>query len=124
KRNRVGSIAVALVLLLTSVIVGEQVARAETPEALDEAKKYFETGVGYLDDPDGERVEEAYHAFRRAYELSKSPKVLGNIGLCAMRLERDGEAIDAYSEYLELPDIDAEERAQIEKDLRALSTSV
>jgi hypothetical protein len=91
---------------------------------VDEAKKYFETGVGYLDDPDGERIEEAYHAFRRAYDLSKSPKVLGNIGLCAMKLERDGEAIDAYSEYLRLPDIDPDERAQIERDLRALSTSM
>jgi hypothetical protein len=89
-----------------------------------EARKYFEMGVGYLDDPDGERVEEAYHAFKRAYELSKSPKVLGNVGLCAMKLERDGEAIDAYSEYLRLPEIDPDERAQIERDLRALSASV
>ena len=116
---------VASILSMTSIVVGARTAhaQAQADEAADEAKKYFETGVGYLEDPDGERIEEAYYAFKRAYDLSKSPKVLGNIGLCAMRLERDGEAIDAYTEYLKLPDIDADERAQIERDLRSLSTS-
>src|SRR5438093_310126 len=90
----------------------------------DAARKHFKAGVAYLQDPDGERYEEAYSEFKVAYELSNSPKVLGNIGLCAMKLERDDEAIAAYARYLaEVADIDPEERAQIKRDLETLSES-
>lgn len=91
----------------------------------DEAKSHFAAGVTLLQDPEGEKVEEAYREFRTAYDLSNSPKILGNMGFCAMRLERDGEAIDAYSRYLrEVPDIDADERAQIVRDLQTLTVGV
>jgi hypothetical protein len=105
---------------------GSAVADDETPtEADEEARKHFKAGVAFLQDPEGERFEEAYAQFKRAYELSKSPKVLGNMGLCAMKLERDGEAIDAYTRYLrDVSDIDPEERAQIERDLETLKASV
>jgi hypothetical protein len=90
-----------------------------------EARRQFQAGVNLLDDPDGARYEEAYHAFQKAYALSKSPKVLGNIGFCSMKLERDGEAIDAYSAYLrDSKDIDPRERAQIERDLATLASTV
>jgi hypothetical protein len=88
----------------------------------DEARSHFAAGVSLLQDPEGEKVEEAYREFRTAYDISGSPKILGNMGFCAMRLERDGEAIDAYTRYLrEVPDIDAEERAQIVRDLQTLT---
>ena len=91
----------------------------------DEARTHFAAGVSLLQDPEGEKVEEAYREFRTAYDLSNSPKILGNMGFCAMRLERDGEAIDVYSRYLrEVPDIDADERAQIVRDLQTLSVGV
>ncbi|MBS2016023.1 MAG: hypothetical protein JST00_24285 [Deltaproteobacteria bacterium] len=91
----------------------------------EEAKRHFAAGVTLLQDPEGEKVEEAYREFRTAYDLSSSPKILGNMGFCAMRLERDGEAIDAYSRYLrEVPDIDADERAQIVRDLQTLTVGV
>lgn len=91
----------------------------------EQARKHFAAGVALLQDPDGEKVEEAYREFKTAYDLSHSPKVLGNMGLCAMRLERDGEAIDAYSQYLrEVKDIDPDERAQIVRDLETLSVGV
>lgn len=62
---------------------------------------------------------------KSAYDLSGSAKILGNMGFCAMRLERDGEAIDAYSRYLrEVTDIDPEERAQIVRDLQTLTVGV
>src|SRR5204862_2185311 len=62
---------------------------------------------------------------KKPYDISQSPKMLGNMGFCAMRLERDGEAIDAYSRYLrEVPDIDADERAQIVRDVQTLSVGV
>ena len=91
----------------------------------EEARTHFAAGVSLLQDPEGEKVEEAYREFKTAYDVSGSPKILGNMGFCAMRLERDGEAIEAYSRYLrEVPDIDAEERAQIVRDLQTLTVGV
>lgn len=91
----------------------------------EEARTHFAAGVALLQDPEGEKVEEAYREFQKAYEISASPKILGNLGFCAMRLERDGEAIEAYSRYLrEVPDIDADERAQIVRDLQTLTVGV
>jgi hypothetical protein len=95
-----------------------------TDAAMIEGRKHFLAGVSLIEDPDGARYEEAYHAFQKAYALSRSPKVLGNIGLCSLKLERDGEAIDAYTAYLrESPDVHPEERAQIERDLNTLSSN-
>lgn len=91
----------------------------------EEARRHFAAGVSLLQDPEGEKVEEAYREFRTAYDVSGSPKILGNMGFCAMRLERDGEAIEAYSRYLrEVPDIDPDERAQIVRDLQTLTVGV
>jgi hypothetical protein len=100
-------------------------AASAAPAISDQARQHFNAGVALLQDPEGEKVEEAYRQFRTAYDLSGSPKILGNMGFCAMRLERDGEAIDAYSRYLrEVSDIDAEERAQIVRDLQTLTVGV
>lgn len=115
------SLCVALGLAFA---VHASTARAEGGAADEEARKHFKVGISYLQDPEGERFEEAYGEFKRAYELSQSPKVLGNMGLCAMKLERDGEAINSYTRYLrEVPDIEPDERAQIERDLPALEAS-
>ena len=90
-----------------------------------EARAHFEAGVTLLQDPDGARYEEAYREFLIAHEQSRSPRVLGNVGLCAMKLERDAEAIDAYSRYLEeVGDIDPVEREQIRRDLVTLKSGV
>jgi hypothetical protein len=91
----------------------------------EDARTHFAAGVALLQDPEGEKVEDAYREFQKAYEISASPKILGNLGFCAMRLERDGEAIEAYSRYLrEVPDIDTDERAQIVRDLQTLTVGV
>jgi hypothetical protein len=116
-------------LLLGFAAVGVLVtanARAEEPAATsDDAKQHFNAGVALLQDPEGEKVEQAYREFKTAYDLSGSPKILGNMGYCAMRLERDGEAIDAYSRYLrEVANIDPDERAQIVRDVQTLSVGV
>jgi hypothetical protein len=98
---------------------------APTPEQMAEARKEFEAGVSLLEDPDGAKYEEAYRAFKRAYSLSQSPKVLGNIAFCAMHLERDGEAIAAYTRYTkEVNDISERERAQIQRDLATMTATV
>jgi hypothetical protein len=94
-------------------------------EPSEEARKYFQTGVELLQDPDGARYEEAFKAFRRAYEISPSWKILGNLGLTALKLERSTEAILAYERYLSEggTQIDPSERAQIKRDLDVTRTS-
>lgn len=127
---RRGLSAIALAALL-----GSSSAWAQAPESKpstkpgaaisEQAKEHFRAGVSLLQDPEGERVEEAYREFKTAYEISGSAQILGNMGFSAMRLERDGEAIDAYSRYLrEVPDIDPDERAQIVRDLQTLTVGV
>jgi hypothetical protein len=112
---------VAIVLLALTTVFVMPAASAAGAEITPKARALFKTGVELLEDPDGPRYEDAYRAFKSAYEESPSPRILGNLGLCAMKLERDGEAIEAYRRYLiEADEIDAEERAQIQKDLRLL----
>lgn len=90
----------------------------------EEARQHFKAGVNLLNDPDGARYEEAYREFKAAYAASPSWKILGNLGLCAMKLERDGEAIDAYEKYLAEggKEVDPAEQAQIKTDLTTLRT--
>jgi hypothetical protein len=89
--------------------------------AKEEARLHFKAGVILLQDPEKPRYEEALTEFTRAYDLVHSPTILGNIGLCAMKLERDAEAIDAYSRYLAaVNDLTPSERAQTERDLVTL----
>lgn len=92
----------------------------------DSARAHFNAGVNLLQDPDGARYEEAYREFKAAYADSPSWKMLGNLGLAAMKLERDGEAIEAYEKYLSEggSELDPEERSQIERDLATLSAGV
>ena len=134
RHNRTARLGVTL-LLATLASTGV-VHAGELPSAADgspaaheramgEARRQFQAGVNLLDDPDGAKYEEAYSAFKKAYELSQSSKVLGNIGFCAMHLERDGEAIDAYTKYLgETLDVPERERVQIQKDLATMSSTV
>jgi hypothetical protein len=90
-----------------------------------EAREHFAAGVRLLQDPDGARYEDAYREFRAAYAASPSPKILGNIGFSAMKLERDAEAIAAYGRYLaEVPDVDADEREQIRRDVDTMRTGL
>ncbi len=117
-------ILLAVALALGGGLVAAPARGDDTPIS-EEARAHFKAGVNLLQDPDGERVEDAYREFKAAYAVSASSKILGNIGYCAMRLERDGEAIDAYSRYLrDVKDIDAEERAQITRDLSTLQVGL
>jgi hypothetical protein len=95
-------------------------------EITPKAREYFKAGVSYLKDPDGARYEEAYQAFKAAYAESPSWKILGNLGIAAMKLERDKEAIDAFERYLKEggTELDEAERAQFQRDLETLRSSV
>lgn len=101
-------------------------ALAEDVVITPEAKAHFQAGVSFIDDPDGARYEEAYREFKAAYGISPSWKILGNLGLSAMKLERDGEAIQAFKRYLSEggDQIEADEKAQVERDVRTLETGV
>jgi hypothetical protein len=118
-RALVGSSALAFILAASS-------AHAQDVQVSDSARQHFKTGVAYLKDPDGARYEEAYREFRAAYADSPSWKILGNLGITAMKLERDGEAIDAFEKYLAQggQQIDAAERAQMESDLLTTKAGV
>lgn len=108
--------------LFLGALLCANLARADEASISEEARAHFKAGVSLLQDPEGERVEEAYREFKAAYESSHSPKILGNMGLCAMKLERDGEAIEAYTRYLrEATDLDPDERAQIVRDVQTLT---
>ena len=118
---------VRLVLLLTCCCVDLPPHRDERSNATsasadvkvsDEARRQFRAGVQLMEDPGGPRWEEAYRAFKAAFRASPSPKILGNLGLCAMKLERDGEAIAAYKRYLaEVGAVAPAERKVVAADL-------
>lgn len=100
-------------------------AAADVPIS-DEARQHFQAGVAYMQDPDGARYSEAYQEFLTAYAASPSWKILGNLGIAAMKLERDGEAVEAYSKYLQEggADLDPSEKEQITRDMNTLKTSL
>jgi tetratricopeptide (TPR) repeat protein len=98
-RRFVRATSVALAVQLTAASI-PLVAFADV-QITEEARQHFKAGVNLLNDPDGPRYEEAYREFKAAYASSPSYKILGNLGLCAMKLERDGEAIEYYDRYLQ-----------------------
>jgi hypothetical protein len=91
---------------------------AGAQEVSEEAKQYFRNGVELIQSSPP-NYQDAYYQFKLAYDKSKSWKVLGNLGLCSFKLERDGEALDAYNEYLKSGgnEVDPDERKQLERDV-------
>jgi hypothetical protein len=123
---------VCVVFGTAALVVVPRSARAQLPpaptqeqEPSEEARKYFQIGVELLQDPDGARYEEALKSFKHAYELSPSWKMLSNLGLSALKLERDTEAIEAYERYLSSggTQIDPAEHEQIQRDLEIMKNS-
>jgi hypothetical protein len=104
---------------------GDPAAKAD-PAKLQEAKKHMEAGAAFYNDPNGHKCEEAYREFKMAYELSGSLNALKAMGICALELERDGEAIERLEAYLagKGDKIEASDKAQIESDLKALKAGV
>jgi hypothetical protein len=109
-----------------ALFFGASTLYAQEVEITEKARAHFRAGVNYMQDPDGARYEEAYREFRAAYAESASWKILGNLGISAMKLERDGEAIDAFKKYLAEggDQVAPDERKQFERDLQTLEASV
>lgn len=95
---------------------------ASAQEVSAQAKLYFSNGVELLQSSPP-NYQDAYFQFKLAYQASKSWKVLGNLGLCSLKLERDGEAFQAYTEYLQQGgnEIDPGERAALEREMLLIS---
>jgi hypothetical protein len=96
------------------------------PKKLEEAKQHMAAGSAFYNDPAGHKCEEALREFSKAYELSGSWKALRAMAICELELERDGDAIKHYDEVLRLggTQIEAADKAQIERDLTALKSAV
>jgi hypothetical protein len=101
-------------------------AHADDVSISEQARAHFSAGVALLQDPKAPRYEEAFREFKAAYAASPSYKILGNLGLCAMKIERDEEAIHAYETYLAQagPELGAQEREQIQTDLLTLKSGL
>src|SRR6186713_1816671 len=98
-------------------------AVAEAPAldeaTLGEARMHFENGVSLLQ-ATPPNYQDAHQQFHLAYEKSgKRWSILGNLALCALNLERDGEALAHYEAYLAQggSEIDPTERASIEREM-------
>jgi hypothetical protein len=94
-RTCISTIAPRVALL--GVLLFASLARGAEPAPTPEAAAHFKAGVAHLD---AERYAEAYREFKEAYAITPRWTVLGNMGLAAENLERDGEAIDVLEQYL------------------------
>lgn len=114
-----------LAALMVTALASARDARADVPIS-QEAREHFTAGVNLLQDPAGARIEDAYREFKAAYAASPSYKILRNLGLCAMRLERDQEAIESYEKYLAdgKDQIDAAAVQEVTRDLQTLKAGV
>jgi tetratricopeptide (TPR) repeat protein len=84
------------------------------------ARELFNAGRAAYDEG---LYEDALASFRRAYELSKRPALLFNIGQAADRARRDREALDAFEQYLlEVPA--ADNRAFVEGRIAVLKKAL
>jgi len=125
RKRRFATVASGALVALTLGLLPSWARAADVPIS-EEARTHFAAGVALLQDPKAPRYEEAYREFKAAYAASPSYKILGNLGLCAMKIERDQEAIDAYEKYLKDagPDLTQAERDQAQRDLLTLKTGV
>ena len=117
---------IAPFIVFTGALLLAPSVRAQDAEINEQARAHFQAGVNSLQDPDGARYEEAYREFKAAYQSSPSWKILGNLGIAAMKLERDGEAIEAFQKYLAggAATLAPEEREQFQRDLGTLQAGV
>ncbi len=113
--------------VLLSAFLWTGVAMGDALDLDNAAKEHFKAGIAYADDPSGPKWEEALKEFRAAYRTTPTSKLMNNIGLCALNLERDGEAIEAFEAYLAgggESDLKPKHRKQIETDIATLKASL
>jgi hypothetical protein len=102
-------------------------AHAQSAQMSEKGVAHFKAGNDYLKDPDGPRYEDALREFRAAaLEGPTSWRTQHNIGLCAQKLERDAEAIEAYERALTLAGAqgDLAWRQEVERDIQVLKAAL
>lgn len=94
-------------------------AHSADPPPTPESRAQFAAGVSFLEQG---KYAEAYGKFKEAYALSPRWTALGNLGIAAAHLERDGEAIDAMVQYLQRggTEITAKEARAVRSDVERL----
>jgi len=115
-RGETKAVAAAPASAATSAPAAEPTTDEKT---LAEARMHFENGVTLLQ-ATPPNYQDAHQQFLLAYEKSgKRWSILGNLALCALNLERDGEALSHYEAYLSQggAEIDPAERAAIEREV-------
>lgn len=112
----------ALATVLSFALARCPEVAAQTAAASPEARQHFEAGVRHLRSQSPDRYQLAYREFKAAYAASPTWKILGNLGIAAQQLERYGEAIDAFEQYLVQgrDELHAPEREQVQRDLDQL----
>jgi hypothetical protein len=125
---RAGALAAACWLIAVPCMaqVPPPVEPQSDPSRLEVAKRHMEAGAGFYNDPSGKKCEEALREFTKAYELSGSLNALRGAGICALELERDGEAIEMLERYVKAKGdkIEAADKKQLDSDLAALRSAV
>jgi hypothetical protein len=118
--------AVAQVVTLAGILAMTARVQAEQVHVTQKAREYYNAGMTFLQEKPEPRYEEAYLAFRRAYAESPSWKVLGPLGIAALHLERDQEALEALERYLKEggDDVPPDIRLQTERDIATLKASL
>lgn len=105
-------------IILTTLFLAPPAAAAE-PRPSPEARAHFKLGVAALKRG---HWEQAYREFKEAYSITPRWTILGNLGIAAQHLERDGEAIDSMEQYLKRgkEDISAAEQVEVREAIDAL----
>lgn len=118
--------AVRLVVALAAIPAMTTTVQAEEVQVTQKAREYYNAGMAFLREKPEPRYEEAYQAFRHAYAESPSWKILTPLGIAALHLERDQEALEAFERYLKEggDDVPQEIRAQTERDIATLEASL
>lgn len=101
-------------------------ARAQPPEARQQAGALFQKAVAFYEAGD---YASALVSFRAAYDAAPSWEVLWNIGLCQRRLFQYGDAVATFEAYLKEGGkrLTRERRAAVEEELarvRALTAAI
>src|SRR5581483_10837342 len=92
---------IVLSLALASSARAQTPVTNPTPDQLAQARQHMQAGAAFYNDPSGKhKCEEAYREFKKAYLLSGSLNAVKGMAVCSLELERDGEAIKEYTQYL------------------------
>lgn len=116
-KQRFSTAATAFFISLTSTShLSAQVSISEN------ASQHFSQGVTELTSADPGHFKRALAEFQRAYKDSPAWQILGNLGIAADALHRDGEAIRAYERYLKegAKQLGSEEIAEFQTDIARL----